>query len=106
MTGIVSSMADNLVLGGYKVVSAGVGALISFVLGSACTAMMVNYARRHRLCTTKTRCPASGSSPAALLSRSGCTDVGYKKTLCFADSDVSVFDYGRVKSRDYQDMPI
>ena len=49
MTGIVSSMADNLALGGYGELSAGAGALISFILGSACTAVMVNYARRHQL---------------------------------------------------------
>jgi len=49
MTGIVSAMADNLALGGYALVAAGAGALIAFILGSACTAIMVNYARRHHL---------------------------------------------------------
>ena len=49
MTGIVSAMADNIVLGGYGLVLAGAGALLSFMLGAAFTAVMVNYARRRRL---------------------------------------------------------
>jgi uncharacterized membrane protein YoaK (UPF0700 family) len=47
MTGIVSSMADNLALGSVDLALAGLGALLSFVLGAACTAIMVNYARQH-----------------------------------------------------------
>jgi uncharacterized membrane protein YoaK (UPF0700 family) len=49
MTGIVSSMADNLVLGGYGPVLAGAGAILSFLAGAACTAVMVNYVRRQNL---------------------------------------------------------
>jgi uncharacterized membrane protein YoaK (UPF0700 family) len=49
MTGIVSSMADNLALGGYDLVFDAGAAILSFLLGAACTALMVNYARRHRL---------------------------------------------------------
>lgn len=49
MTGIVSSMADNLALGGYELVFEAGAAILSFLLGAACTALMVNYARRHRL---------------------------------------------------------
>ena len=49
MTGIVSSMADNIVLGVPERVLGGIGALVSFVLGAACSAVMVNYARRRRL---------------------------------------------------------
>jgi uncharacterized membrane protein YoaK (UPF0700 family) len=49
MTGIVSSMADSLVLGASDVVLTGFGGLISFVLGAACTAVMVNWARRRRM---------------------------------------------------------
>ena len=49
MTGIVSSMADHLVLGTFKVVLGGLGALLSFLAGAACSAVMVNYARRHGL---------------------------------------------------------
>lgn len=49
MTGMVSSMADNFVLGSYDLVLDAAGAIVSFVLGAACTAVMVNYVRRQRL---------------------------------------------------------
>ena len=49
MTGIVSSMADNLELGAYDLVLGGLGGLLSFLLGAACSAIMVNYSRRHQL---------------------------------------------------------
>jgi len=49
MTGIVSSMADHLVLGRYAPVLAGVGAILSFLAGAACTALMVSAARRRRM---------------------------------------------------------
>jgi uncharacterized membrane protein YoaK (UPF0700 family) len=49
MSGIVSSLADNLVLGGYDLVLDALGAILSFLLGAACTAVMVNYVRRQRL---------------------------------------------------------
>ena len=49
MTGIVSSMADHLALGAYTLALAGLGALLSFILGAACSAIMVNYSRRHNL---------------------------------------------------------
>ena len=49
MTGIVSSAADNLVLGETALVLAAFGALLSFLLGAACTAIMVNYIRRRGL---------------------------------------------------------
>jgi uncharacterized membrane protein YoaK (UPF0700 family) len=49
MTGIVSAMADHLVLGGYDIVLAALGAIVSFLLGAACTAVMVNYVRRAHL---------------------------------------------------------
>jgi uncharacterized membrane protein YoaK (UPF0700 family) len=49
MTGIVSSMADNLVLGVYDVVLGGAGALVSFLAGAATSAVLVNYARRRRM---------------------------------------------------------
>jgi uncharacterized membrane protein YoaK (UPF0700 family) len=42
-------MADNLALGGYDLVLDAAGAILSFLLGAACTALMVNYARRRRL---------------------------------------------------------
>ncbi|PLK49885.1 DUF1275 domain-containing protein [Uliginosibacterium sp. TH139] len=46
MTGIVSSMADNFVLGNVGLALAGLGALLSFLGGAATTAIMVNYSRR------------------------------------------------------------
>ncbi|NRR32324.1 DUF1275 domain-containing protein [Oxalobacteraceae bacterium] len=49
MTGIVSAMADHVALGAYRLALAGVGALLSFLLGAASTAIMVNYSRRHRM---------------------------------------------------------
>lgn len=49
MTGIVSALADNLVLGSSPLVLAGAGALLSFVCGAACTAVLVNYVRRQKL---------------------------------------------------------
>ena len=49
MTGIVSAMADNLVLGDYALIGAGAAGLLSFVTGAACSAVMVNYARRRRM---------------------------------------------------------
>ena len=49
MTGIVSAMADNIALGAYGLVWAGAGGLLSFVAGSACSAVMVNFARRRQM---------------------------------------------------------
>jgi uncharacterized membrane protein YoaK (UPF0700 family) len=49
LTGIVSAMADGLALGAYGLVLSGLGALLSFVAGAACSAIMVNYARRRKM---------------------------------------------------------
>lgn len=49
MTGIVAHIADSLMLGIYDLALAAFGALLAFVCGAACTAIMVSYARRHRL---------------------------------------------------------
>ncbi|MCY0915278.1 YoaK family protein [Massilia antarctica] len=49
MTGVVSAMADDLVLGAHALVLGGLGALLSFMSGAACTAIMVNYGRRRAL---------------------------------------------------------
>jgi uncharacterized membrane protein YoaK (UPF0700 family) len=49
MSGIVSAMADNLVVGQMAMVVAGVGTLLSFLAGAACTAVMVNWGRRRDL---------------------------------------------------------
>lgn len=49
MSGIVASIGDDLVLGRYNLVFASLLALLSFVAGAACTAIMVNWGRRKRL---------------------------------------------------------
>ena len=49
MTGVVSAMADNLALGDMALVLDGIGALSSFLLGAACSAIMINFSRRRRL---------------------------------------------------------
>lgn len=49
MTGIVSAAADAIALGAASLALDAVGALLSFLLGAACTALMVNHARRRRL---------------------------------------------------------
>ena len=49
MSGIVSSVADELVLGEITLALAALGVLISFISGAACTALMVNWARRQHL---------------------------------------------------------
>ncbi|MBG9387620.1 YoaK family protein [Caenimonas aquaedulcis] len=46
MTGIVSAMADDLVLGRIGLVLAGVAFLAAFIAGAATTALLVNWARR------------------------------------------------------------
>jgi uncharacterized membrane protein YoaK (UPF0700 family) len=46
MTGIVSSIADDLVLGQGLLVLAGLGSLLAFVAGAAATAILINWARR------------------------------------------------------------
>lgn len=49
MTGIVSSVADALVLTQWSAVGAGVAALLAFVLGAMTTAWMVNWGLRRQL---------------------------------------------------------
>jgi uncharacterized membrane protein YoaK (UPF0700 family) len=49
MTGIVSEIADSLVLGHVAFAMAGLSSLIAFVLGAATTAALVNWARRQDL---------------------------------------------------------
>ena len=46
MTGIVSSIADDLATGGFAMALAGFAALLSFVAGAACTAILINWAHR------------------------------------------------------------
>lgn len=49
MTGIVSAMADHLALGTFDVALAGVGALLSFIVGAACSAMLMQYSHQRHL---------------------------------------------------------
>jgi uncharacterized membrane protein YoaK (UPF0700 family) len=49
MTGIVSAIADDLVLGNLLVAFAGLGALAAFLAGAATTAMLINWARHRRM---------------------------------------------------------
>ena len=47
MTGMLSSVADNFVLGRYELVGTALLSIVSFVCGAASTSLMVNYARRN-----------------------------------------------------------
>jgi len=49
VTGMVSALADNLVLGQLGLVVDALVAVLAFLLGAVCCAVMVNYARRHAL---------------------------------------------------------
>lgn len=49
MSGIVSAMADNFILGKTEFVIAGLGAFLAFVSGAACSAILVNWAKRLQL---------------------------------------------------------
>ena len=49
MSGVVSSLADNLPLGSWTVLLAGLSALVPFLAGAGCTAILVNWARRRRM---------------------------------------------------------
>jgi uncharacterized membrane protein YoaK (UPF0700 family) len=56
MSGIVSAAADNLALGEFALVLAALGSLLSFVCGAACSAVMINWARRNGL-ASQYACP-------------------------------------------------
>ena len=49
MTGVVSSIADSVVLGNVTVALVGVAMLLAFVGGAMCTAIMVNWGLRRQL---------------------------------------------------------
>lgn len=49
MTGIVSAMADDLVMGEHGILLIGTGAVLAFLGGAACSAMLINFSRRRRL---------------------------------------------------------
>ncbi|MFL5204508.1 MAG: YoaK family protein [Microvirga sp.] len=49
MSGIFSSMADNLALGSLGLAGLALLAFLLFVMGAACSAMLINWGRRHHL---------------------------------------------------------
>ena len=49
MTGVVSAMADNIVLGHASLVLAGLAGLLSFIFGAMTTAILVNWGMRRKL---------------------------------------------------------
>jgi uncharacterized membrane protein YoaK (UPF0700 family) len=49
MSGILSAMADNVALGSLGLMLLGFAAFLPFVLGAACSAMLINWGRRHHL---------------------------------------------------------
>lgn len=49
MSGIFSAMADNMALGTFDLVLLGLSAFVPFVMGAACSAMLINWGRRHDL---------------------------------------------------------
>lgn len=48
MSGIASAVADHLVIGAMSLVLAGLVALVTFGIGAACSAILINWGRRHR----------------------------------------------------------
>jgi uncharacterized membrane protein YoaK (UPF0700 family) len=48
MSGIVSALAGNLVLGRGSLIVVGLGSVLSFVAGAACSAFLINWGRRHQ----------------------------------------------------------
>lgn len=49
MSGILSAMADNLVVGGVGLVLLGLAGFLPFVFGAACSAILINWGRRNHL---------------------------------------------------------
>ena len=49
MTGFASMISDMLVLGSFTVAIGATGALLAFLAGAACTAVLVNWARQNHL---------------------------------------------------------
>ncbi len=49
MSGIVSAMADNIALANISLLLDGLGALVSFIAGSAASAILINWAGRREL---------------------------------------------------------
>lgn len=49
MTGVLSALADNLALGQFLLAGAALAALLTFIAGAMCTALLVNWAQRRHL---------------------------------------------------------
>jgi uncharacterized membrane protein YoaK (UPF0700 family) len=49
MTGVVSSVSDDIVLGNFALVAVGLGSLCAFLVGAMCTAILVNWGLRKQL---------------------------------------------------------
>ena len=49
MTGILSSLSDNLALSRFDLVASGLSAWLAFLCGAATSAIMINWARRRKL---------------------------------------------------------
>ncbi len=49
MTGVVSSVADDIALGQFALVVVGIGSLCAFLIGAMCTAILVNWGLRKQL---------------------------------------------------------
>ncbi|WP_114810905.1 YoaK family protein [Paraburkholderia kururiensis] len=49
MSGVVSTIADQFALGDIELVLAGIGSLVSFLIGAGCSAVLVNWGRRRDL---------------------------------------------------------
>ena len=49
MTGIISAIADDIVLAQASLIAGGLAMLATFILGALCTALVMNWARRHGL---------------------------------------------------------
>ena len=47
MTGIVSEIADHLVIGTLGMVGAGIVSLLAFIAGASCSAILINWGRRN-----------------------------------------------------------
>ncbi len=49
MTGIVSSLGDNMIIGNLAVVVVALGSVAAFVAGAAFSAILINWGRHHRM---------------------------------------------------------
>jgi uncharacterized membrane protein YoaK (UPF0700 family) len=49
MSGMISAMADNVAVGEMGLVAAGLSAMLAFLAGAACTALLVNWGRRREM---------------------------------------------------------